>query len=255
MSSVLQSVSFPKSEWSKSATIKWLKKNSISPIKEGHETKDWIHYRIVSPPSHDKVRWFSKHIDGSHKGKTIPITITLFSDKSNENHGMRGGVIPDATEGILDSREVSDLDNPRDFQTAYPLMEEGSILTSDDARRGISNTENEFTGVDDKGRIALDITSDEKVHNEDVSLRRPALQLDPSHSDYWLQFGPDTLLGAMMLPKSEGGIGFPFLAAQEFIPLIKFYFVSTLIKSCHLKTNLNHTMQRTQVRPICMVGA
>jgi hypothetical protein len=201
MPSQLQSVSFPKSKWSKSATVKWLKKNSIEPIKEGHETKDWIHYRIISPPSHDDgVRWFSKHIDGMHKGKTMPITITLFDDGQGAGIG-------------LDPREVSDLDNPRDFETAYPLMEEGSILTSSingDASRGISNTENEFTGVDDKGRIALDITSDEKVNNQDRAIHTDVYEMDPSNSNYWLQFGPDTLLGAMMLPKADGGIGFPF---------------------------------------------
>ena len=93
--------------------------------------------------------------------------------------------------------------------------------------------EDELLGERSKGTIYRDITSDEVVKEQDDAIRSAldspnrkegmaneiVSQVNVSSgstiTDYFNQFGPDTLLGAMMKPRSEGGVGFPFASAPS----------------------------------------
>jgi len=48
-SSEIQAVIFPKATWSIAKSKKWLKDNSIKPIKSARETLNFYRYRIQDP--------------------------------------------------------------------------------------------------------------------------------------------------------------------------------------------------------------
>lgn len=53
MSSEIHSVLFPKATWSIAKSKKWLKDNSIKPIKSARETINFYRYRIRDPKLFD----------------------------------------------------------------------------------------------------------------------------------------------------------------------------------------------------------
>jgi hypothetical protein len=61
----LQSIVFKLSDWDEDSASEWLKENNIKPIKQAHETKNYIRFRISQPKG---PKYYSKWVD---KNKTI----------------------------------------------------------------------------------------------------------------------------------------------------------------------------------------
>lgn len=59
--SKLQAVIFNKKHFNKDQAAKWLKEHSKSPIKEAHETKNYLRYRLEDPAPFNK--FFVKDFD------------------------------------------------------------------------------------------------------------------------------------------------------------------------------------------------
>ncbi len=171
--SEVQAIAFYKDGWTAKKADKWLKKNGYSPMKELHETKNMLHYRINNPA---KYKGFSSKIIDSRKGQIL-LTIGLAKNKEMCGEG-------------LSNAEYSELKTPSiDFQEVYPLSKESSILDHPvidmkDFDRGSSNDK---VTVQDLGYLHQDG-------------ERP---IEPYMRE-------NTLLGYMMRPKNKGGVGFPF---------------------------------------------
>ncbi len=192
----VQAIAFAKKIWTKSEAQKWLSKNKFLQIKPVHETKNMYHFRITEPDSGRYDKFVTKVLHTTKRQK--PILLTLGLTHENAKGGVRGNGIEES-EKQISNREHLQLDNPRDFQDlGYPLREKGSIL--DKSIDSIAREE---------GTVYRDMTNDEIVREQD--------NLPPSNSieAYFSQFGPETMIGAMMRPRSQGGPGFPFATSDS----------------------------------------
>lgn len=197
MSSEVQSIGFykpPIGEWNKPGCERWLNSNSYIPINGCHETENMYHYKI-NEPSIGKKNVYSKYISKPifSGGKKILMTVGVGKRCENPNN-ICGGCCrctSDMHGGM--TRYVSEWDAEPGYLTSYPLSKESSILKS-------VISEEEYHKPPDRGLLSKDLGYETIEQNKDSSLTNSLIP----------NFGPDTLLGALLKPASQGGIGFPF---------------------------------------------
>ncbi len=186
ISSEVQSIGFykrPIGVWTRELADKWLEDNSYNPIKDGHETANMIHYRINEPSPNVYSKFISKQI-GKGK-KKILITVGVGKKCSRLGGGCcRCSTSDQNSYGYGGTTYVSNNSFEADGK---------SILKS-------IVPEDEYHLEPDIGLQSKDLRSDVVKENEAKSLTNTLIP----------NFGPDTMIGAMLKPVKEGGIGFPF---------------------------------------------
>lgn len=201
--SEVQAIAFYKNNWSKNKAIKWLKKHDYKPIKEVHETKNMLHYRITDPSSGYKG-FISKNIGPK---EDILLTIGLrkgISKRSKRSKKIRGGELDigvakhERIQSPMNEIEIKK-SNPIDFQEVYPLSKESGLI-----QNGVLPP-TEYNRSLDHDRVSVSDKTDLQISSE--------RSIIPDFAD-------NTLLGYMMKSKSKGGVGFPFpTSASTYSPM------------------------------------
>lgn len=185
--SEVQAISFykkPYGAWTIEKTKKWLSKHEYVPIKDVHETKNMLHYRITDPTLRKYSGFISKTIGNDDK----KILLTIGIPRIPRMPRISGGKVSHVNMG---------------FQEVFPLKKESSILNHPVISEKMSNRSLNSDMV-----TIMDIPETKRI-----SALYEQQRLIPS-------FDKDTLLGYLMKPKSEGGIGFPFpTSASIFSPM------------------------------------
>ncbi len=187
----IQAIAFykpPNGKWTEDSSKRWIEKNLESLVSHNdkdkivlHETKNMYHYRVKDPKIPFKK--FVTKVVGSGR-KKILLTIGVADIQAmNDIQEMKGGDM-----------------------TVFPLRKESGILSKPviseaDATRNIPD------------RITIQDATSTSIDNAKAN------SLANAETNFGV-FDRDTLLGAMMLPKSKGGIGFPFpTSSSTFSPL------------------------------------
>jgi len=244
--SVTQAISFSKKIWSLKDANKYMDTYFHNSNYKKCETKKMHHYILKDNKEFKEFSEGWEYIE--RKKKPILITvgyqhpISQYKKAPNEKiekslpitcddivASSSGGLLDLIPDKQLTEAQRKEFDNQRDFQNNYPLYDskynEGDLINSDRAKKIeddlISGRQNEATEIQE-GTIYRDITSDEIVKEQDDAIksgtleqRQASISSGSSITDYFNQFGSDTLIGAMMRPRSEGGPGFPYASAPS----------------------------------------
>lgn len=171
--SELQAIAFYKSpygSWTKSKAMSWLKKHDYYPIKEVHETKNMLHYRLTDPSK--RYKSFASRTAGKGEKKVL-LTIGILKNTSKR---LAGGA----------------LETQHEYQEVYPLSKESGILSKPILPPAEANRS-----------LNPDMVTVQDIRSDKVAQVRAYESPIPS-------FDANTLLGALMLPRSQGGLGFPY---------------------------------------------
>lgn len=189
---MIQAVAFYKSAWSKRKAQSWLKKHQFKPIKDVHETSQMLHYRLIDPSKFK--RYISKPLDD---GILLTIGLSGKSSKSRKSKGS-GLVSGGGQEGSIDQKTeipsakvlVKEGFMPNPLQEVFPLSKESGIID------GMVMGREGYNRAFNKDAVSVDDMTERKILNMTQKIQS--------------QFRPGDMIYDMMLPRSQGGIGFPF---------------------------------------------
>lgn len=185
--SELQAIAFyklPYGSWTKDKAEKWMNKHGYNPIKEAHETKNMLHYRLSDPSKRFKS-FISKQV--GKKSKKILLTIGILKGVNGQKkkHIFMGG----------------DLHTAHEFQEVFPLSKESGILDKQIVPIAESNRSMNPDMITIRDSKTDDI--ERVIYNHQMQEQKSSSFLIPN-------FAPNTLLGALMLSREKGGLGFPY---------------------------------------------